>query len=67
MFTEQPRTDTSQENDDPAMSRYEFTCPECGQEIEVNESMREATLSHGCAVCGAEVTETDFVTTRQMS
>ncbi|AFZ72299.1 DUF7560 family zinc ribbon protein [Natronobacterium gregoryi] len=42
------------------MSRYEFTCPECRQEIEVNESMREATLTHGCPVCGAAVTPTDF-------
>ena len=43
------------------MSRYEFTCPECGQEIEVNESMREATLTHGCPVCAASVTPSDFV------
>ncbi|WP_049922651.1 DUF7560 family zinc ribbon protein [Halopiger djelfimassiliensis] len=42
------------------MSRYEFTCPECGQEIEVNESMREATLSHGCPVCGAAVSTSAF-------
>ncbi|RKD93429.1 DUF7560 family zinc ribbon protein [Halopiger aswanensis] len=47
------------------MSRYEFTCPECGQEIEVNESMREATLSHGCPVCGADVTESAFATQQQ--
>ena len=42
------------------MSRYEFTCPDCGQTIEVNEAMREATLTHGCPVCGAEVTAGDF-------
>lgn len=42
------------------MSRYEFTCPDCGQVIEVNESMREATLSHGCPVCGSDVSEADF-------
>ena len=47
------------------MSRYEFTCPECGQEIEVNESMREATLSHGCPVCGATVADEDFVMAQQ--
>ncbi|OVE83773.1 DUF7560 family zinc ribbon protein [Natronolimnobius baerhuensis] len=47
------------------MSRYVFHCPECGQEIEVNESMREATLSHGCPVCGADVTETAFATEQQ--
>ncbi|SIR72622.1 DUF7560 family zinc ribbon protein [Natronorubrum thiooxidans] len=42
------------------MSRYEFTCPDCGQTIEVNESMREATLTHGCPVCGADVSAEDF-------
>ncbi len=42
------------------MSRYVFTCPDCGQEIEVNESMREATLTHGCPVCGATVTKAAF-------
>ncbi|WP_254767921.1 zinc ribbon domain-containing protein [Salinilacihabitans rarus] len=39
---------------------YEFTCSECGQEIEVDESMREATLSHGCPVCGAPVAASNF-------
>ncbi|WP_254522458.1 MULTISPECIES: DUF7560 family zinc ribbon protein [Natrinema] len=47
------------------MSRYQFTCPECGQEIEVNESMREATLSHGCPVCTASVSQSDFVAEQQ--
>ena len=42
------------------MSRYEFNCPECGQEIEVNESMREAMLEHGCPVCGGTVTPETF-------
>lgn len=42
------------------MAGYEFTCRECGQEIEVNESMREATLAHGCPVCGATVGTSDF-------
>lgn len=47
------------------MSRHQFTCPECGQEIEANESMREATLSHGCPVCGSSVTASDFGTEQQ--
>ncbi|MCU4925379.1 zinc ribbon domain-containing protein [Halobacteria archaeon AArc-dxtr1] len=47
------------------MSRYEFTCPDCGQEIEVNESMRAAILSHGCPVCSATVSETTFASTSQ--
>ncbi|MEY7850558.1 FmdB family zinc ribbon protein [Natrarchaeobius sp. A-rgal3] len=42
------------------MSRYEFTCPDCGQAIEVNEEMREATLTHGCPVCGSSVTGAAF-------
>lgn len=33
------------------MTSYMFTCPDCGQEIEVNASMREAILSSGCPVC----------------
>ena len=44
------------------MSAYEFTCTDCGQEIEVNEPMREATLTHGCPVCGASVTAANFST-----
>ncbi|SFS88920.1 DUF7560 family zinc ribbon protein [Halostagnicola kamekurae] len=47
------------------MSRYEFTCPDCEQAIEVNESMREATLAHGCPVCSADVSATDFVQKQQ--
>ncbi len=42
------------------MNRYLFTCPECAQEIEVNESMREATMAHGCPVCGAPVSTRAF-------
>ncbi|RQG98564.1 DUF7560 family zinc ribbon protein [Natrarchaeobius oligotrophus] len=42
------------------MSRFQFTCPECGQEIEINDTMREAMLSHGCPVCGASVTSAAF-------
>lgn len=43
------------------MTEYEFTCPECGQEIEVNGPMREATLENGCPVCGAGVAPEHFV------
>lgn len=42
------------------MEEYEFTCTDCGQEIEVNESMRDATLEHGCPVCGAAVSAANF-------
>jgi hypothetical protein len=30
---------------------YVFGCPECGQEIEVDASMRAAILANGCPVC----------------
>ncbi|APX95214.1 DUF7560 family zinc ribbon protein [Natronorubrum daqingense] len=49
------------------MSRFEFTCPDCTQVIEVNDSMREATLTHGCPVCGADVTQEAFDATRSQS
>ena len=42
------------------MTKYKFTCPECEQEIEVNEPMRDATLSHGCPVCASSVSQSDF-------
>lgn len=42
------------------MTEYEFTCPECGQQIEINDPMREATLTNGCPVCGASVTAEHF-------
>lgn len=42
------------------MNGQEFTCSECGQQIAVNESMREAILNNGCPVCAAEASETNF-------
>ncbi len=36
-----------------SMSTHLFVCPECTQEIEVNDPMREAILSGGCPVCAA--------------
>lgn len=44
------------------MTSYLFTCPDCGQEIEVNASMREAILSNGCPVCTATVEAAAFET-----
>ncbi|TYL36351.1 transcriptional regulator [Natronococcus pandeyae] len=43
------------------MTEYEFICPECDQQIDVNVPVREATLSHGCPVCGASVSSEHFV------
>ena len=54
-------TDSRNERNEPQrMAGYLFTCPDCGQEIEVNESMRDATITHGCPVCGASVSSTHF-------
>ena len=40
---------------------YTFVCPACRETMEVNESMREALLSHGCVVCGSSVSGEAFV------
>ncbi|WP_290818874.1 zinc ribbon domain-containing protein [Halovivax sp.] len=42
------------------MSEYEFVCPECAQEIEINGPMREAILANGCPVCSAAVDTDHF-------
>lgn len=42
------------------MTTYVFRCPDCGQEIEVNASMREAILSSGCPVCTEPAESADF-------
>lgn len=42
------------------MTKYGFTCPECAQEIEMNEPMREATLSGGCPVCSTSISPEHF-------
>ncbi|MFP9193109.1 zinc ribbon domain-containing protein [Natronosalvus vescus] len=41
-------------------TEYEFRCTDCGQQITVNPPIREATLAHGCPVCGAPVTPDNF-------
>lgn len=42
------------------MTEYQFACPECSQEISVNENVREAIITNGCPVCAAQVDETEF-------
>lgn len=39
---------------------YDFVCPECRQEIEVNAPMRDALIANGCVVCGAPVSDEAF-------
>jgi len=42
------------------MNEYIFICADCGQEIEVNETMREAIVANGCPVCAAGVSDEEF-------
>ncbi|OAQ51534.1 hypothetical protein HTG_15880 [Natrinema mahii] len=42
------------------MTSYEFTCPDCRQEMAVTEPVREATLANGCPVCGRPVADDHF-------
>lgn len=42
------------------MNEYEFTCSDCGQQIAVNETMREAIEENGCPVCTAPAERGDF-------
>ncbi|MFB6101364.1 MAG: hypothetical protein ABEJ73_02230 [Haloplanus sp.] len=37
-----------------------FRCPDCGESMAVNASMREALLDHGCVVCGTAVPPSAF-------
>ncbi|MFB6120876.1 MAG: hypothetical protein ABEJ68_07160 [Halobacteriaceae archaeon] len=39
---------------------YVFVCPECGESMEVNASMRDALVENGCVVCGATLSEGAF-------
>lgn len=41
--------------------RYEFLCPDRGEQFEVDGGMRSALLRSGCPVCGASVSADDFV------
>ena len=43
-----------------SMKEYEFTCPECGQQIEINGPMRTAILSNGCPICSVSVSDDHF-------
>jgi len=37
-----------------------FHCPDCGETMTVNESMRDALLDYGCVVCGSTVSPMAF-------
>lgn len=39
---------------------HRFVCPECAEDLEVNDSMKEALIDNGCVICGASVSEEAF-------
>jgi predicted nucleic acid-binding Zn ribbon protein len=39
---------------------HTFVCSECRRSFEVDDGMREALLTSGCALCGAPVVATDL-------
>lgn len=39
---------------------YTFVCPECGETLEVNDSMREALIEEGCVICGGSLSSDAF-------
>lgn len=46
--------------DSGSEEEYVFVCPECGESLEVNGSMRDALLERGCVICGASVPPSAF-------
>lgn len=42
------------------MDEYQFHCTECGQQVSVNDGMRESILEFGCPVCSADVSPERF-------
>ncbi len=45
---------------DAEVSDINFSCPTCGETLEVNRSMMEALIDKGCVICGADVTDQAF-------
>ena len=39
---------------------YTFVCPECGETLVVNESMKEVLIENSCVICGAALTAAAF-------
>ncbi|WP_442904975.1 DUF7560 family zinc ribbon protein [Haladaptatus sp. CMSO5] len=39
-----------------------FSCPECGESLVVNASMRDALIDNGCVICGSAVSSSAFST-----
>lgn len=41
-------------------AEFLFECPDCGETIEVNGSMKAAIVESGCVVCGADISPAAF-------
>lgn len=39
---------------------FVFVCPECGESMAVNASMRTALMDNGCVICSARVSPDSF-------
>lgn len=44
----------------PLQDERVFSCPDCDQEIMVDNGMQAFLLTEGCVVCDSEVTLADF-------
>ncbi|WP_416838616.1 hypothetical protein [Haloferax sp. DFSO52] len=44
----------------PDGTDYTFVCPECGESMVVNGSMRDALIENGCVVCTSSVSSQSF-------
>jgi transcription elongation factor Elf1 len=40
---------------------FTFRCPECGETLSVNTSMKAALIERGCVICSADVSSNDFL------
>lgn len=43
-----------------ASEEFTFVCPDCGETMDVNASMRDALLQNGCVICSSPVTDAAF-------
>jgi predicted RNA-binding Zn-ribbon protein involved in translation (DUF1610 family) len=43
-----------------ASGDFTFVCPECGESLVVNGSMKVALLDNGCVVCGGALSPDAF-------
>jgi Zn ribbon nucleic-acid-binding protein len=39
---------------------YDFACPGCEEQLEINKRMRDTLIERGCVICGTPVAEEAF-------